>query len=127
MKTKKLLVANCCEIPIQDMAGLLNPDAAIAALVAALKDAVSLPIHLQAHDTSSLQTTTYLKSMELWLNLIDCASSGSSVLTFQPNFNSVLKLLKYQDRAPEFHLDLLNKFLISVKIRVSWIIHLNLV
>mgnify|MGYP000691977154 CR=1 FL=1 len=115
MKTKKLLVANCCEIAIQDIAGLLNPDA------------VSLPIHLQAHDTSSLQTTTYLKSMELWVNLIDCVSSGLSVLTFQPNFNSVLKMLKYQDRAPEFHLDLLNKFLISVKIRVSWIIHLNLV
>jgi pyruvate carboxylase len=109
MKTKKLLVANCCEIAIKDMAGLLNTDAAIA-LVAALKNAVSLPIHLQAHDTSSLQTTTYLKSMELWVNLIDCASSGLSVLTFQPNFNSVLKMLKYQDRAPEFHLDLLNNF-----------------
>jgi pyruvate carboxylase len=126
MKTKKLLVANCCEIAVKDMAGLLNPDAAIA-LVAALKDAVSLPIHLQAHDTSSLQTTTYLKSMELWVNLIDCASGGLSVLTFQPNFNSILKMLQYQDRAPELHMDIHNKFLISVKIRMSSIIHMNLV
>lgn len=106
---KDLENAGAHMIAIKDMAGLLKPYAATE-LVAALKDTVSLPIHLHTHDTSSLQTTTYLKAIEAGVDVIDCALGGLSGLTSQPNFNSVVEMLKYQDRAPEFHMDSLNKF-----------------
>ena len=38
---------------VKDMAGLLKPEAAYA-LVAALKDAVDLPIHLHSHEGGGL-------------------------------------------------------------------------
>jgi pyruvate carboxylase len=58
---KDLENAGAHMIAIKDMAGLLKPYAATE-LVKALKDTVNLPIHLHTHDTSSLQTATYLKS-----------------------------------------------------------------
>ena len=96
-------------IAIKDMAGLLKPHAATE-LVKALKDTVKLPIHLHTHDTSSLQTTTYLKAIEAGVDVLDVALGGLSGLTSQPNFNSVVEMMKYHKRAHDFDIQSLNKF-----------------
>ncbi|MBT8324269.1 MAG: pyruvate carboxylase, partial [Winogradskyella sp.] len=96
-------------IAIKDMAGLLKPYAATE-LVAALKDAVDLPIHLHTHDTSSLQTATYLKAIEAGVDVVDVALGGLSGLTSQPNFNAVVEMMKNHERSHDFNIDKLNQF-----------------
>ncbi|SNC65828.1 pyruvate carboxylase [Hymenobacter gelipurpurascens] len=94
---------------IKDMAGLLKPYAA-QELITGLRDTVSLPIHLHTHDTSSLQAATYLKAVEAGVNVIDVALGSLSGLTSQPNFNSVVEMLRGQPRHREFNQYSLNEF-----------------
>ncbi len=96
-------------IALKDMAGLLTPYAATE-LIGALKDTVKLPIHLHTHDTSSLQSATYLKAIEADVDVIDVALGGLSGLTSQPNFNSIVEMMKYHKRAQEFDMTKLNQF-----------------
>ncbi len=106
---KNLENAGAHMIAIKDMAGLLKPYAATE-LVGALKDIVNLPIHLHTHDTSSLQTATYLKAIEAGVDVVDVALGGLSGLTSQPNFNSVVEMMKYDNRAHDFDIHKLNEF-----------------
>ncbi|PCJ63975.1 MAG: pyruvate carboxylase [Bacteroidetes bacterium] len=106
---KDLENAGAHMIAIKDMAGLLKPYAA-AELVGALKDTVKLPIHLHTHDTSSLQTATYLKAIEAGVDVVDVALGGLSGLTSQPNFNSIVEMMKFSERAHHFDIDKLNQF-----------------
>ena len=96
-------------ICIKDMAGLLKPYAATE-LVSALKDTVNIPIHLHTHDTSSLQSATYLKAIEAGVDVVDVALSGLSGLTSQPNFNAIVEMIKNQPRAHDFDMSKLNEF-----------------
>ncbi len=82
---------------VKDMAGLLKPDAAYE-LIKALKSEIKIPIHLHTHDTSSVQTATYLKAVEAGVDVIDVALGGLSGLTSQPNFNSVMEMLRFNKR-----------------------------
>ena len=106
---KDLENAGAHMIAIKDMAGLLTPYAATE-LVGALKDTVKLPIHLHTHDTSSLQSATYLKAIEAGVDVVDVALGGLSGLTSQPNFNSIVEMMKFQKRAHAFDIDKLNQF-----------------
>jgi len=94
---------------IKDMAGLLKPYAA-QELIAALRETVKIPIHLHTHDTSSLQPATYLKAVEAGVNVIDVALGGLSGLTSQPNFNSLVEMLRHTPRHREFNQHSLNEF-----------------
>jgi len=94
---------------IKDMAGLLKPYAA-QELIAALRETVKIPIHLHTHDTSSLQAATYLKAVEAGVNVIDVALGGLSGLTSQPNFNSLVEMLRHTPRHREFNQHSLNEF-----------------
>ena len=106
---KDLENAGAHMIAIKDMAGLLKPYAATE-LVTALKDTVNIPIHLHTHDTSSLQTATYLKAIEAGVDVVDVALGGLSGLTSQPNFNAVVEMMKYHERAHDFDINTLNQF-----------------
>ena len=106
---KDLENAGAHMIAIKDMAGLLKPYAATE-LVSALKDTVNLPIHLHTHDTSSLQTATYLKAIEAGVDVVDVALGGLSGLTSQPNFNAVVEMMKHHGRAHDFDIQKLNEF-----------------
>ncbi len=106
---KDLENAGAHMIAIKDMAGLLKPYAATE-LVTALKDTVNLPIHLHTHDTSSLQTASYLKAIEAGVDVVDVALGGLSGLTSQPNFNAVVEMMKHHDRAHDFNTEKLNEF-----------------
>jgi pyruvate carboxylase len=89
--------------------GLLKPYAATE-LIAGLRATVQLPIHLHTHDTSSLQAATYAKAVEAGVNVIDVALGALSGLTSQPNFNSVVEMLRHTPRHREFNQASLNEF-----------------
>lgn len=82
---------------VKDMAGLLKPQAAYE-LISALKSEIKIPIHLHTHDTSSIQAAMYLKAIEAGVDVIDAALGGLSGLTSQPNFNSLLEMLRFNER-----------------------------
>ena len=96
-------------LAIKDMAGLLKPYAAYE-LISALKDTVNIPIHLHTHDTSSIQAATYLKAVEAGVDVVDVALGGLSGLTSQPNFNSVVEMLKYQERSSTINTKSLSEY-----------------
>ena len=94
---------------VKDMAGLLKPYAAYE-LISALKSELKIPIHLHTHDTSSIQSATYLKAIEAGVDVVDVALGGLSGLTSQPNFNSLVEMMKFQDRASSINIDSLNEY-----------------
>ncbi|MFD0993523.1 pyruvate carboxylase [Tenacibaculum geojense] len=82
---------------VKDMAGLLKPQAAFE-LISALKSEINIPIHLHTHDTSSIQSASYLKAIEAGVDVVDVALGGLSGLTSQPNFNSMVEMLRFNER-----------------------------
>src|SRR5690554_7909589 len=91
------------------MAGLLKPYAAFE-LISALKQEINIPIHLHTHDTSSIQSATYIKAIEAGVDVVDVALGGLSGLTSQPNFNSVVEMMKFQERENPLDIDSLNNY-----------------
>lgn len=65
-------------ICIKDMAGLLTPYDAYE-LISKLKQAVSIPIHMQCHATTGLSVGTYIKAIEAGLDNADTAISSMSM------------------------------------------------
>jgi len=106
---KDLENAGAHMIAIKDMAGLLSPYAATQ-LVGALKDTLNIPLHLHTHDTSSIQSATYLKAIEAGVDVVDVALGGLSGLTSQPNFNAIVEMMKHQERANDYDINSLNQF-----------------
>jgi pyruvate carboxylase len=106
---KQLEDAGAHIIGIKDMTGLLKPYSA-ELLITELKKTVDLPIHLHTHDTSSIQSATYLKAIEAGVDVIDVALASMSGLTSQPSFNSLVEGLKGTPRHQEFNMDSLNEY-----------------
>ena len=96
-------------LAIKDMAGLLKPVAATY-LIENLKEQVDLPIHLHTHDTSGIQSTTYMNAINSGVDIVDVAISAMSGLTSQPNFNSMVAMLEGHPRNRDVDLSSLNKF-----------------
>jgi pyruvate carboxylase len=91
------------------MSGLLKPYAADL-LVTELKKAVAIPIHLHTHDTAGIQAATYLKAIEAGVNVVDVALASVSGLTSQPNFNSIVEMMRGHGRENKLDIDSLNAF-----------------
>jgi len=89
---------------IKDMAGLLKPYAA-QKLIKALKNEISLPIHLHTHDTSGNGVATILMAAEAGVDIVDTAFNSMSGLTSQPALNSVVAALENTRRATGLNLD----------------------
>ncbi|MCK0191320.1 pyruvate carboxylase [Arenibacter sp. F20364] len=94
---------------VKDMAGLLKPYAAYE-LISALKSEINIPIHLHTHDTSSTQSAMYLKAIEAGVDVVDVALGGLSGLTSQPNFNSVVEMLRFNERENSLNSDKLAEY-----------------
>ncbi|MRI01317.1 pyruvate carboxylase [Kriegella sp. EG-1] len=94
---------------VKDMAGLLKPDAAHI-LIKELKSEIDIPIHLHTHDTSSVQTATYLRAIDAGVDVIDVALGGLSGLTSQPNFNAVIEMLRFHKRENEMNTEKLAEY-----------------
>lgn len=97
---KQLVAAGADMIAIKDMAGLLKPQAA-SVLIGALKDAVSVPIHLHTHDTTGNGIATYLAATHAGVDIVDVAQSSFSGTTSQPSLESLYYALSGDQRQPE--------------------------
>ena len=87
---KEMGVATIC---IKDMAGILTPAKAYD-LVAAIKDAVDLPVVVHTHCTTGMAFMTYLKAVEAGADVIDTAISPFSGGTSQPATETLCVALK---------------------------------
>ncbi|MEO0337864.1 MAG: pyruvate carboxylase [Bacteroidota bacterium] len=94
---------------IKDMAGLLKPYAAVE-LISKLRETVDMPIHLHTHDTSSIQSSTYMQAIDAGVDVIDVAISSLSGLTSQPSFNSMVAMLQGHERENKINLESLNEY-----------------
>ena len=94
---------------IKDMAGLLKPLAADE-LIRGLKAEVDLPIHLHTHDTSGIQSATYLRAIEAGVDIVDVAINSLSGLTSQPGYNSIAAMMEGHERENPVDLKLLNQY-----------------
>lgn len=106
---KQMEDAGAHMLAIKDMAGLLKPYAA-EELIHALRDTITIPIHLHTHDTSSIQSATYLKAIEAGVDVIDVALGSLSGLTSQPNFNAIVEMMRGHKREQKIDIESLNAF-----------------
>lgn len=106
---KQLEDAGAHILCIKDMAGLLKPLAATE-LIQALKESVDLPIHLHTHDTSGVQSATYLRAIEAGVDIVDVAINPLSGLTSQPGYNAIAAMMQGHERENPVDLPLLNQF-----------------
>ena len=90
-------------IAIKDMAGLLKPEAAYA-LVSALKDAVSVPIHLHTHDGSGNAVTTLCRAADAGVDIVDAAFSAFAGGTSQPSMNSFYYAMSGKKSQPQLNI-----------------------
>ncbi len=78
---------------IKDMSGLLKPMAA-KKLIEALKNEISIPVHLHTHDTSGNGVATLMMAANAGVDIIDAAFNSMSGLTSQPALNSIVAALE---------------------------------
>lgn len=82
---------------IKDMAGLVKP-AAATALVTALKNEISIPIHFHTHNTSGITAASILAASDAGVDAADAAMDAFSGLTSQPCMGSLVEALRHQPR-----------------------------
>jgi len=85
-------------LAIKDMAGLCKPEAA-RLLVRTLKQEIGLPIHFHTHDTAGIQAASILNAADVGLDIADAAMAPMSGRTSQPNLNTLVESLRFNDRA----------------------------
>ncbi|EJP23249.1 pyruvate carboxylase [Peptostreptococcaceae bacterium AS15] len=93
---------------IKDMSALLKPYAAHK-LIKALKDEISIPIHLHTHDTSGNGVATIIMAAQAGVDIADAAISSMSGLTSQPSLNSIIAALQHTPRDTKIDLEKLEK------------------
>lgn len=96
-KAKALEKTGAHILCIKDMSALLKPYAATK-LIKALKNEVSMPIHLHTHDTTGNGVSTILMAAEAGVDIVDTAMSSMSGLTSQPALNAVVAALENTER-----------------------------
>lgn len=93
---------------IKDMSALLKPYAAVK-LIKALKNEISIPIHLHTHDSTGNGVATVLMATQAGVDIADTAFNSMSGLTSQPPLNSIVAALKNTDRDTGINLDDIQK------------------
>lgn len=93
---------------IKDMSGLLKPYAATK-LIKALKQEISIPIHLHTHDTSGNAVATILMAAEAGVDIVDAALSPMAGTTSQPSMDSIIAALRNTKMDPGMDLDDIQK------------------
>ncbi|MBN2297197.1 MAG: pyruvate carboxylase subunit B [Deltaproteobacteria bacterium] len=102
-KAKELQDMGADTICIKDMAGLIAPYDAYA-LVKALKETVSVPVHLHSHFTSGMADMSLLKAVEAGVDIVDTCLSPWAYRTSHPAVEPLVATLKYTDRDTSFDL-----------------------
>lgn len=92
-QAQELEAMGCDSLCIKDMAGLLTPHAT-AELVTAMKQALTIPLHLHSHATSGLAAMCHLKAIENGCLHIDTAISALAGGTSHPPTESMVAALR---------------------------------
>jgi pyruvate carboxylase subunit B len=100
-KAKELEAMGADTVCIKDMAGLIAPYDAYA-LVKALKEAVSVPIHLHSHFTSGMAQMSHLKAIEAGVDVVDTCMSPYAFRTSHPAIEPLVMTLLGTNRDTGF-------------------------
>ena len=84
-------------LAIKDMAGLCKPYAA-QLLVRTLKEEIGIPIHFHTHDSAGGQIGSLLHGGGQGVDIVDAAMGPFSGMTSQPNLNTVVECMRFQER-----------------------------
>jgi len=101
---KKLEKKGAHILAIKDMSALLKPMAADK-LVRALKNELTIPVHLHTHDTSGNGVVTVYSAANAGVDIVDTAFNAMAGLTSQPPLNSVVAALNNSERDTMLSLD----------------------
>ncbi len=93
---------------IKDMAGLLTPYTGFE-LVTRLKQALSIPVHMQCHATTGLSTSTIVKCAEAGIDNVDTAISSMSMTYGHSPTESVVAIFKDTERDTGLDIELLEE------------------
>ncbi|MBO4870096.1 MAG: pyruvate carboxylase subunit B [Clostridia bacterium] len=104
----KLEEAGADIICIKDMANLLLPYEAFS-LIKAIKERVSVPIHLHTHNTTGTGDMTNLLSVQAGVDIVDTALSPFANGTSQPATESLVATLKGTPRDTGLDLGLMSE------------------
>ena len=107
-KAKEIEKTGAHILGIKDMSALLKPYAAYQ-LIKALKENISIPIHLHTHDTTGSGVATCLMAAEAGADIVDTAFDSMSGLTSQPSLNSIVASLENTSRDTGIDLDDIQK------------------
>jgi len=107
-KAKDLEKMGADSVCIKDMAGMLAPYDAYA-LVKALKEAVSVPVHLHSHFTSGMASMTHLKAIEAGVDIVGTCMSPYAYRTSHPAIEPLIITLLGTNRDTGFDIKLLAK------------------
>ncbi len=91
-KAKEIEKMGAHILAIKDMSALLKPYAA-KKLITALKNEISIPIHLHTHDTTGNGVATVLMAADAGVDIVDTTFNSMSGLTSQPALNSIVAAL----------------------------------
>jgi len=102
-KAKELEDMGADTICVKDMAGLMCPLDAYR-LVKALKETISIPIHLHSHFTSGMADITMFKAIEAGVDIIDVCLSPWAYRTSHPALEPLVVALQGSNRDTGFDL-----------------------
>ena len=105
---KRLEEMGSDSIVIKDMAGIISPYDAYH-LIKALKETVSIPVHLHTHYTSGMASMAYLKAIEAGVDVVDTALAPFALRSSQPAIEPIVVALQGTERETGLDLDLLLK------------------
>ncbi len=94
---KELEAAGAHVLGLKDMAGLLKP-ASARALVSALKNELTIPVHFHTHDTSGIAGASIMAAAEAGVDAVDAAMDAFSGGTSQPCLGSIVEGLRHTPR-----------------------------
>lgn len=107
-KAKQLEDMGADTICIKDMAGLIAPYDSYR-LIRALKEKVSVPIHLHSHFTSGMADMSFLKAIEAGVDILDICLSPWAYRTSHPAIEPLIVALENTNRNPGFDLKQVTK------------------
>ena len=85
-------------VHLEDMGGMIDPVTA-AQTVAAIKEAVPVPLHYHAHCTGGMTEITYWEAIKAGADVVDVDTSAFALGTGHPAAESMIAVLEHTDRA----------------------------
>ncbi|HDI59730.1 MAG TPA: pyruvate carboxylase subunit B [Desulfobacteraceae bacterium] len=105
-KAKELQAMGADSVCIKDMAGLIAPYDAYD-IVKAIKEVVTVPVHLHSHFTSGMSAMSHLKAIEAGVDIVDTCMSPYAYRTSHPAIEPLVMALLGTNRDTGFDIRLL--------------------